>query len=186
MNCRLAVAMATTTAIGITAAGAAGTAGAATPKKNEIRIVGHSVFKAGRFAHDDQRFKPLDARIKSGATVTLRNKSKAPDPHTITFVEKAFLPTGFESAAADAAFAAHSPQGDAGPFFAKIDDGQPAVDQSALLEVNTLGTDATAGDSEFLAPGQKSTQFKVTADAGSKLYYFCAIHPWMQGKISVK
>ena len=43
------------------------------------------------------------------------------------------------------------------------------------------------GDSAFIAPGQKRTlQFKVTADQGSKLFYFCAIHPWMQGKITVR
>jgi plastocyanin len=28
--------------------------------------------------------------------------------------------------------------------------------------------------------------FKVTAKKGSKLTYFCAVHPWMQGTITVK
>jgi plastocyanin len=36
----------------------------------------------------------------------------------------------------------------------------------------------------FFAPG-KGTSFKVTAKAGSVLPYFCAVHPWMQGKITV-
>jgi hypothetical protein len=26
----------------------------------------------------------------------------------------------------------------------------------------------------------------VTAKKGAKLYYLCAVHPWMQGKITVK
>ena len=37
-----------------------------------------------------------------------------------------------------------------------------------------------------MAPGQKEAKFTVTADAGSTLYYFCAIHEWMQGKIGVR
>ena len=28
--------------------------------------------------------------------------------------------------------------------------------------------------------------FNVTAKKGTTLYYLCAIHPWMQGKIKVK
>ena len=52
--------------------------------------------------------------------------------------------------------------------------------------VDTMGDDKTAGDSAFFAPDQKTFSFKVTAKAGSKLFYFCAVHPWMQGKITVK
>ena len=37
-----------------------------------------------------------------------------------------------------------------------------------------------------MAPRQKSTKFVVTAESGSTLPYFCAIHPWMVGKIKVK
>ena len=51
---------------------------------------------------------------------------------------------------------------------------------------DTMGDDKTAGDSLFIAPGQKRVSFKVTARKGSKLSYFCAVHPWMQGKITVK
>ncbi len=47
-----------------------------------------------------------------------------------------------------------------------------------------MGDAKTAGDSIFIAPGQNSS-IKVTADKGSRLRYFCAVHPWMQGKITV-
>jgi plastocyanin len=168
-----------------------GSADAAKPRKNEIRILGHTTFKPGKFARDDQRFSPLRSAVKSGATVTVKNKARTKDPHTLTFVEKSFLPTSFEAPAADVAFAAHQPQGDAGPFFPLIDDGAPAADQNAPLAVNTLGTDQQAGDSMFVAPKDSKkdvtkVKFTVTADPGSTLYYFCAIHPWMQGKIKVK
>lgn len=182
MNRRLRMAVAVTAAIGISA-GAAGTASAATEK---LTIKGKFVFRAGKGVRDNQRFVQRNLKVQSGDTVNVVNKAKTEDPHTLTFVEKVFLPTGFESAAAEAAFGAHAPQGEEGPFFAKIDDGAPAADQAAPLAVNTLGTDTTVGDSEFMAPGQRSTSFTVTAAAGSKLYYFCAIHPWMQGKISVQ
>lgn len=184
MTRRCTVGVAATVALGVAAAGVTTTAGAA-PRKNEILIKGELVWRAGKSVRDNQRFVPHDAKVRSGATVTLRNKSKEMDPHTISFVGKAFLPTSFESEAAGAVFGAHQPQGDEGPFIAKVDDGVPAVDQNAPLAVNTLGTGTTVGDSEFIAPGQKRTTFTVTAAAGSRLFYFCAIHPWMQGKITV-
>jgi plastocyanin len=190
MNRRLTVAVAATATLGLAAAGvaSAGAAGnAPAPKKNEIVIKGHFVFKAGKFAHDDQRFTPRDLSVKSGATVTVRNRAKTQDPHTLSFVEKNFLPTDFEPAAAGPLFELHQLSDDpnAQPVL-KIDNGAPAADQTAPLAVDTLGTDQTPGDSELMAPGQRTTSFKVTAAKGSTLYYFCIFHPWMQGKISVK
>jgi plastocyanin len=184
MNRRFKVAVAATATLGIAAGGVA-TAGAA--QKNEIVIRGHFEFKAGHFARDDQRFKPLDAKVKSGATVTVRNKSKTKDPHTLSFVEKRFLPKDFEPAAAEPLFALHQLSDDpnAQPVM-KIDNGTPAADQNAPLAVDTLGTDKAPGDSELMAPGQKTISFEVAAKKGSKLYYFCIFHPWMQGKITVK
>jgi plastocyanin len=190
MNRRFTLAVAATTALGLAAGGIASTgavAKAPKPKKNEIVIKGTFVFKAGRFAHDNQRFVPLDARVKSGATVTVRNRSKAHEPHTLSFVEKKFLPKGFEAPIAGPLFGLHnlSEEGDAEPVF-NVDNGAPAADQSAPLSVDTLGTLEAAGDSLFIAPDQKTASFKVTAAKGSTLPYFCIFHPWMQGKISVK
>ena len=181
MNRRLTMAVAATAALGMFSAGAVGTASAASHK---LQIRGKFVFRAGKGVSDNQRFVQRKLKVHSGDTVNVVNKSKTEDPHTLTFVEKAFLPTGFESAAGELALGAHAPNGDAPPFFAKIDDGAPAADQTAPLAVNTLGTATTVGDSEFLAG--PSTSFVVTAAAGSKLYYFCIIHPWMQGKILVR
>jgi len=186
MNRRFTVAVAATAALGIGAAGVATPAGAAA-KKNQIRILGHSVFKAGYFARDDQRFSPLRASVKSGALVTVKNKSKTKDPHTLSFVQKKFLPTDFDPAAAGPLFGLHQLSDEEGvmPIF-KIDNGAPAADQAAPLQVDTLGTADAAGDSELIGPGQRSTRFQVTAESGSRLYYFCIFHPWMQGKIKVK
>jgi hypothetical protein len=186
MHRRITVAMAATAALGLAAAGV-GTAAAA-PKKNELRIVGGVVVKPGKFVMDNQRFAPVKAKIRSGANVTLRNRAKTQDPHTISFVKKAFLPKQFETAALGPLMAAHQvdPENEeAPPGVLIVDNGQPLA-EGATLGVDTMGDDKTAGDSAFIAPGQKTFSFKVTARAGSKLFYFCAVHPWMQGKITVK
>jgi plastocyanin len=185
MNRRLTVAIAATAALGMGSAGFATTAGAAA-KKNEITIQGKFVFRAGKGVRDNQRFTPRDLKVKSGATVTVKNKSKTEDPHTLSFVEKQFMPVDFEPAAAEPLFGLHNLVEDpAAVPVPLIDNGAPAADPSANLAVDTLGTDQGGGDSLLLF-GKAPVTFDVTAAAGSKLYYFCIFHPWMQGKISVR
>ena len=41
------------------------------------------------------------------------------------------------------------------------------------------------GDSAFIAPGQDEFKFRVTANKGSRLFFYCVVHPWMQGKLTV-
>ncbi len=51
---------------------------------------------------------------------------------------------------------------------------------------STAGSNTKTGDSWFTGekkPGTSLTQ-QVTAEAGT-LYFMCAIHPWMQGKVTV-
>jgi hypothetical protein len=40
--------------------------------------------------------------------------------------------------------------------------------------------------SRFRSRAHKSVTIKVTAPDGTILYFVCALHPWMQGKIVVK
>lgn len=51
---------------------------------------------------------------------------------------------------------------------------------------NTLGSVTKKGDSWFTGskPGTSITE-KVTAAAGTTIYFMCAIHPWMHGSIEV-
>jgi plastocyanin len=187
MNRRLTVAVAATTALGLAAGGVIANAGAAA-KKNEIRIVGGSVFKPGKFLKLDVRFAPADVTVKSGATVTLKNKGTDPEPHTISFVAKRFLPKSFESAVDEKLREAHQvdPNNEEAPPGVLVVDNGAAVPDGGTLEVDTGFTPDVAGDSAFIAPDQKTFSFKVTAKKGSKLFYYCAVHPWMQGKITVK
>ena len=178
-----------TLALAVVAALGLGFAPVAAAKKNEIRIVGDSKFKAGKYAKDDVRFKPRNKTVKSGATVKVVDKGTDPAPHTISFVQKRFLPTGFdfeESQTFETLLTAHAanPETEEIGFF-QVNDGVGVPnDQAGVLEVDSLGNETTAGDSQFMAPGQGTT-LKVTAKKGSKLPFYCAIHPWMQGKITV-
>jgi plastocyanin len=184
MHRRLLMAITAAATVAVPLAGVAA-AGAAAPKKNELRIVGDFVFKPNQFVKDTQRFAPGNLTVKSGATVTLRNQSKTMDPHTISFVKKKFLPKSFDDPAAGPITAAHGANGDGPPTAIKVDNGVAAADQNAPLQVDTMGDDKTAGDSQFIAPGQKKITFKMTAAKGSRLYYYCIIHFWMQGRITV-
>jgi len=186
MNRRLTVAIAATTALGLAAGGVVATAGAAA-KKNEIRIVGGSVFKAGKYLKLNVRFAPANVTVKSGATVTLKNKGTDPEPHTISFVEKKYLPKSFDVAVNEQLLTAHQvdPNNEEAPPGVLVVDNGVAVPPGGTLEVDTGFTPTVAGDSAFIAPDQKTFSFKVTAKKGSKLFYFCAVHPWMQGKITV-
>jgi plastocyanin len=187
MKRRHAAVLTATAVVGLVAAGVATTAGAAI-KKNEIRIVGGEEFKAGKYVKVDMRFKPLNKSVKSGATVTLRNKGEIPEPHTITFVEKRFMPKSFDVAVEQKLLEAHQVDmnnPDAPPGVLVVDNGT-AVPEGGMLQADTGFTPTRAGDSAFIAPDQKTFKFKVAADKGSKLFYYCAIHAWMQGKLTVK
>lgn len=173
-------------ALGIGAIGVAGTAAAAIPK-NEIRIVGGTTIKPGKFLKLTLRFKHANTTVKSGSMVTLRDKGEQGEPHTITFVEKRFLPKQFESGLEPQLFAAHGvdpANEDAPPTNPVVDNGAPLA-AGATLNVDTPFSKTVMGDSAFIAPGQGTFRFKVTAKKGSKLSYYCAIHPWMQGRITV-
>jgi plastocyanin len=188
MKRRLTVAIAAVAALGLSAAGVATTAGAsAKHKKNQIRIVGGTTVKPGHYIKVDLRFTPLNTTVKSGATVKLLNQGRDPEPHTISFIEKKYLPKQFETPVDAKLREAHQvdPENEEAPPGAPVvDNGQP-VPEGGMLEVDTMFTPDVAGDSAFIFPGQKSFKFKVTAKKGSRLYFYCAIHPWMQGKLKV-
>lgn len=184
MHRSISVAVAATAALGM-CVGLAPAAGAAI-KPNTIVIKGNFKFRANEGVSDNQRFRPKNLKVKSGTTVTVKNRSKTEDPHSLSFIERQFLPVDFEPAAAGPLFGLHNltedPNAQPVPL---IDDGAPAADQGANLAVNTLGTDQGGGDSLLLF-GKAPVKFDVTAPAGSKLYYFCMFHPWMQAKITVR
>jgi len=187
MRRRITVIAAATAALGLVAAAVPGSAGAAA-RKNEIRIVGGPVYKPGKLIGDNVRFKGTTT-AKSGATVRIVNRG-APEagPHTVSLLKKSALPRTLAQAEPCFEFA-----GVCGPLVAahQVNPEDPEAPPGLLLfntgaaGFDTMGDAEAAGDSLFIAPGRGGS-IKVTADAGSKLFFFCAVHPWMQSRIKVR
>src|SRR3954466_12889657 len=155
---------------------------AAAPKPNTIETHGEAKVKINEYIQDGQKFVPGDITVKSGATVTLRNKSTDGAPHSLSLLAKSALPRSaadvIQCPACGPLLAAHQAEPQTGDVKQPVvEAGQPGFD--------TMGTKTTAGDSVFLPPKGK-VSFKVTAKKPSKLTYFCAVHPRMQGTITVK
>ena len=151
----------------------AGTASAAAPKANTITAVGGIDVKLNRFITDAQRWDADSYTVKSGATVTLKDKSKEKQPHTLSLVAK--LPKTMAQIMGCEA---------CGPLMAahQVDEETGDVG-AALVNEGADGFDV-AGDSIYLPPKGKVT-FKVTAKKGTTLNFICAVHPWMAAKLKV-
>ena len=140
-----------------------------------IVVKGGAKMKPGHYIQDGMRFAPLTRQVKSGKTVTIRNKTG--QPHTLSIVNKSVVPKTvrqmdalFESPTMGRFMEAHG-----------VDpENEDAPPSNPLVDVGGEGFDQ-AGDSVFFAgPSQK---IKVTAAKGKTLNFLCLIHPWMQGKI---
>lgn len=138
-----------------------------------------------KYMQDNMFFSPGTVTVKSGETLTFKfGDAQSMEPHTLTIVRKSDLPkTGMqaENCAACQRYAAghlKNPRAEPG-------GNNPIV--HFILNKGKPGLD-TVGDSIAIQqPGRhKSITVKVTAPAGTTLYFLCAVHPWMQGTIVVK
>jgi plastocyanin len=142
-------------------------------------------FKANKYIQDNMAFSPGTVTVKSGGSLTFKfGGMKSMEPHTLTIMKQSEMPkTGaqIENCTACQRYATphlqnpEAPPGESNPIVHwTIDKGKPGLD--------------TVGDSIAIQnPGQQShITVKVTAAAGATLYFLCAVHPWMQGKIIVK
>jgi plastocyanin len=140
-------------------------------------------------ATDSMFFAPGAVSVKSGGTITFTYGGKPSDePHTISVVAQKDLPTTAAqinacsnggSKVCNAIVAGHikNPKLPPGPTndiaHWTVNKGKPGLDR--------------AGDSVAIEGAKhKSISIKVTAPAGTTLYFFCAVHPWMHGKITVR
>jgi plastocyanin len=136
-----------------------------------------------QYFQDDMRFSPGTITVKSGGTLTFEYGDKEMEPHTLTIVSKSQLPktpVQVEQCQACAIASAHLKNPKAEPS-----DSNPIVHWT--LNKGSAGLDAP-GDSLaiFRQVSHKSISAKVTAAPGTTLYFLCALHPWMQGKIVVR
>ena len=127
--------------------------------------------------------------VHEGEELRIVNKTNPSQvgPHTFSLVEKGFLPktakqrqscfTPGHICLSIAEWHHFNPKTE------KI--GKPEV-EAGPLGWSTMGSLKKEGDSWFSGekPGGE-TDRKVTAKAGTTLYFMCAVHPWMQGSIKV-
>jgi hypothetical protein len=137
-----------------------------------------------RYIQDGLRWNKDVYKIKSGGTMTVINTAAGEGPHTFSVVKKKDLPKNAKEmekcAICQKLGEAHGadPNSDAPPKFPFLENGvgqktPPLVDRP--------------GDSGVTGPGKKgeSIDLKVTAKPGTKLYFICLIHPWMQAVLNV-
>lgn len=160
-------------ALAVAAAGLSAPPASATQAAARISIFEGVEFEPGGPLVLDWGYAPGNASVPSGATVRWTNPAQNFDPHTVTVVRAAQVPQ-----TADEVFACFG--GICGQVAERhFGAGEPV----RLLNTGRTGLNRS-GDSRLLFPGQ--TVFAtVTAPAGTTLHYICALHPWMQAKLTV-
>lgn len=177
------------TAAAITAGGAAAVAGAAREGRQANITTIKAVtslpkVKINRYIQDGLRWDKDVYKVKSGGTIHVLNDAADEGPHTLTVVAQKDEPqTGLQVVNCKICLTlakAHgaNPNSDAPPKFQYLENG---VGQKTPPNLDR------PGDSGVTGPGKKgeSIDLKVTAKPGTKLYFMCLIHPWMQGEIVV-
>ncbi len=169
----MAVAAVAIAAAVVVPAGAKSHTSKAAPSKVTIVARSGTKYVINRYAQDTSRFTPGVITIKSGGTLTLKNRGGM--PHTFSLVKASQLPKTTKQIdkckVCNELAKAHQadPTSDAPPKIMEVNVGADGYDQP--------------GDSVFFIKTQK---LKITAKRGTTLHFICAIHPWMQGTIKVK
>jgi hypothetical protein len=149
------------------------------PKHAKLFIKGQESFKPNAYIKNTLRWVPGTVVIASGGTLTIVNRSKSDEPHTFSIVKRSQLPRTLDQiencAVCGDIAKAHG-----------VDPTQPPSGPPPILTVD-LNNDGfnEPGDSQFIAPHQ-TVHLQITAKRGAKLYFMCAIHPWMQGVVKVR
>jgi plastocyanin len=148
------------------------TASGATDKT--VKSQGTEQFVPNSKIMSNLRFAPGHVVLRSGDTLTFQHADRTDEPHTLSIINADEVP-----ATIDQVFECEV----CNDVFAIL----PAEPTSSLF-VNGPGTGPGIDgrlDTLFVLPGE-SVSAPVTAPSGSTLHFFCAIHPWMQGRIDVR
>lgn len=125
--------------------------------------------------------------VQSGDTLRVVNKTspRRVGPHTFSLVTRSSLPK--TRGARRSCFAPghicreiakwHGSNGNTPPSKNPAKAGQPGWDQ--------MGTTSVNGDSWFTGQRNQSITQVVSAGGPTRLFYLCAIHPWMKGSVRV-
>jgi len=179
----VAALMSAVVAVVASAAGAA-RHGAAANVTTIKAVQGPVKFQINRFVEDTLRWNKDTYSVPSGGTLHIVNLAADEGPHTFTVIavkdEPKTLQQLFSCSICQKLAKAHGadPNSNAPPKFQYLENG---VGQKTPPQVNQ------PGDSGVTGKGKKgeSIDLKVTAPAGTKLYFMCLIHPWMQAVVNV-
>ena len=140
-----------------------------------LAAIGGVEFEPNRHIQDNMRFNRDRVVIRSGGTLTVRNRTDA--PHTISLVKRSDQPRTLRQM--EACFG-----GACGELMAAHGVTSPEAEPTIpLVDVGETGLDR-AGDSALFM--KDPLKLKVSASKGKNLFYICLIHPWMQGRIAVR
>jgi hypothetical protein len=145
----------------------------------KVNTIGGASFKANRFIKDSMRYSKDTVRARRGDRLVISDKTK--QPHTLSIVRKRQLPRKMRQI--DACFEG----GPCGELFVKHGAVNPETgeEQDPTTPVVNEGREGLnrPGDSTLIPPGGKTA---IEISGARDMYYLCAIHPWMQGKIDVR
>jgi hypothetical protein len=155
------------------------------PAKVTIKSKTSFKFKPNRYIQDGLHWAKDSYTVRSGGTLHVVNGDGSEGPHTFTILRRKDVPktvkTLFNCKACNKLAQAHGfdPSSNGPPKFPFLENG---VGQMTPENVDR------PGDSGIIGTGKKGdfVNFKVTAKAGTTLYFICLIHPWMQSKVEVK
>lgn len=162
-------------ALAVAATGLSAAPASATQAAARISIFEGIEFEPGGPLVFDWGYAPGNASVPSGSTVRWTNPADNFDPHTITVVRASQVPqtvdeifSCFEGGVCGQVAGRHFPEG---------------AEPVSLLNAGRAGLNRS-GDSRLLFPGQRVFA-TVSAPAGTTLHYICALHPWMQARLTV-
>jgi uncharacterized cupredoxin-like copper-binding protein len=185
MTLRKLIVLATIASIaGVVASGAFARHDAATATTAIRAITKPLVMVPNRYVQDNLRWDKDVYAVPSGGTIRVVNLAAGEGPHTFTVVRKSDRPRNGRQAVncriCNVLAKAHGadPNSDAPPKFPFLEDG---VGQATPPSVDK------PGDSGITGKGKRgeSITLTLTAPSGTKLYFMCLIHPWMQAELDV-
>jgi len=132
-----------------------------------IKAEGTETFERNALIQSTFRWSPELVQVPSGGTIKFSSETLGGDPHTISVVRQGERPSTVEEVFNCTI---------CNTIFNKLDG-------NTVYDPGNDGLNAPL-DTWLLFTGQKLT-LTVSAPAGTKLYFMCAIHPWMQGIIDV-